>query len=55
MASNGFLLVPVFKAIERHSAEKKQHTRSFLAMRFLGVCNARRATNLVTEVCNGGP
>ena len=26
-----------------------------MAMTFLGVCNARRATNLVTEVCNGGP
>ena len=26
-----------------------------LAMNFLGVCNARRATHLVTEVCNGGP
>ena len=31
------------------------HGNIHMAMIFLGVCNARRATNLVTEVCNGGP
>ena len=28
---------------------------TYVAMMFLGVCNARHATNLVAEVCNGGP
>ena len=28
---------------------------TYVAMIFLGVCNARRATNLVTEVRDGGP